>query len=242
MIFLGYSSKDRYTVVESMIFHLKNNGFHVWYDFHDMFLGDDRYAINFEFGIKNSKYVIFIISENLFSSKCAVEELDFAHDLYEQNEIVLFPILFNFTAENLPSQYQWVRKIIHNEVTDKTGTLYVVNQILERILRDQVVDEGLYDFDIIGTKLSEKHKYLCELIRTLHDIDLDNYNARLGILYSMYIYLQIKRSEKEKRQYCNKLINRIFSMTKLNIQIDHLTYALFQTACLILLNDFADNI
>ncbi len=26
MIFIGYSSKDRYTIVESMVFHLKNYG------------------------------------------------------------------------------------------------------------------------------------------------------------------------------------------------------------------------
>ena len=34
MIFIGYSSGDRYTVVESLVFHLKNYGFEVWYGFH----------------------------------------------------------------------------------------------------------------------------------------------------------------------------------------------------------------
>ena len=91
MIFIGYSSKDRYTIVESMVFHLKNYGFNVWYDFHDMYLSDARFETNFEHGIKDSKYVIFILSPNFFTSKCAVEELDYAQTLYEQGTIKLFP-------------------------------------------------------------------------------------------------------------------------------------------------------
>ena len=59
MIFIGYSSGDRYTVVESLVFHLKNYGFEVWYDFYDMFLGDNRYEENFKKGISGSHYVIF---------------------------------------------------------------------------------------------------------------------------------------------------------------------------------------
>lgn len=55
MIFIGYSSGDRYTVVESLVFHLKNYGFEVWYDFYDMFLGDNRYEENFK---KESAVVI----------------------------------------------------------------------------------------------------------------------------------------------------------------------------------------
>ena len=51
MIFIGYSSGDRYTVVESLVFHLKSYGFEVWYDFYDMFLGDNRYEENFKKGM-----------------------------------------------------------------------------------------------------------------------------------------------------------------------------------------------
>ena len=54
MIFIGYSSKDRYSVVEPILFHLKHLGLHVWYDFHDMFLGDDRYQENFVNGIESA--------------------------------------------------------------------------------------------------------------------------------------------------------------------------------------------
>ena len=78
MVFIGYSSKERYSVVEPILFHLKHFGLDVWYDFHDMFLGDDRYQINFKQGIGKSSYVIFIISPHFFESKCAMDELNYA--------------------------------------------------------------------------------------------------------------------------------------------------------------------
>lgn len=85
MIFIGYSNKDRYDIVEPMVFHLKNYGINVWYDFHDMFLSDNRYLENFELGIGKSRYIIFILSKNFFKSNCAVEELNM-HRYYMKKE------------------------------------------------------------------------------------------------------------------------------------------------------------
>ena len=114
MIFIGYSSGDRYTVVESLVFHLKNYGFEVWYDFYDMFLGDNRYEENFKKGISGSHYVIFVISKNFFSSNCAKEELDYAQLLYERGEIILFPLLYCMSADELPQEYNCFEKFVND--------------------------------------------------------------------------------------------------------------------------------
>ena len=37
-IFLGFAAKDRYTVAESLLYHLENYGVPVWYDRHDLIL------------------------------------------------------------------------------------------------------------------------------------------------------------------------------------------------------------
>ncbi|MDO4308413.1 MAG: toll/interleukin-1 receptor domain-containing protein [Eubacteriales bacterium] len=137
MIFIGYSNRDRYDIVEPMIFHLKNYGINVWYDFHDMFLSDNRFHENFELGIGKSRYVIFIISHNFFDSNCAVEELKYAQMLYEKGEIVLFPVLYLLKASDLPNDYSWIKKIIYNEVNEHSGTLFVTNQIIEKMLHDE---------------------------------------------------------------------------------------------------------
>lgn len=50
-IFLGFAAKDRYTVAESLLYHLENYGVPVWYDRHDLIIGDNRQKENFEKGI-----------------------------------------------------------------------------------------------------------------------------------------------------------------------------------------------
>ena len=179
MIFIGYSSKDRYTIVESMVFHLKNYGFNVWYDFHDMYLSDARFETNFEHGIKDSKYVIFILSPNFFTSKCAVEELDYAQTLYEQGTIKLFPILYLLEANQLPEHYNWIRKIIYNEINKHSGTLFVTNQIIEKLLYDQVKTMDLRSMSEIAQYCSNNNLcYLHKLAEAFINLDLGNYSAR----------------------------------------------------------------
>ena len=49
MFLIGYSSKDRYTIVEPILFPLKHLGSDAWYDFTNMYhLGNNRYIANFE--------------------------------------------------------------------------------------------------------------------------------------------------------------------------------------------------
>ena len=73
-MFICFSSADRYTIAKSCLYHLKNYGFSVWYDYHELILGDKKREKNFENAIKSNKYFIIIYSKNLFSSPCAVEE------------------------------------------------------------------------------------------------------------------------------------------------------------------------
>ena len=48
MLFFCFSSKDRHSIVESILFHLTNYGLPVWYDRHKMLLGDERDNKNFD--------------------------------------------------------------------------------------------------------------------------------------------------------------------------------------------------
>lgn len=237
MIFIGYANDDRYTIVESIVFHLKNWGFHIWYDFHDMYLGDDRQKTNFDYGIGKSKYVIFIISRNTFKSKCALEELIFARKKYEQNEIVFFPILYEFTANELPREFFWLRKIIYNETSVSSGTFYVVNQIIEKVLQDLKKTLKYKSLSALSQCLRTYNLYLSLLLETIESVDLDNYCARMGILYSVYLYISTELNTLDDFPlHCRKTIERIFALTRLNISIDHLTYGIFQDTILIATN------
>lgn len=235
MIFIGYSSKDRYTIVESMVFHLKNYGFNVWYDFHDMYLSDARFETNFEHGIKDSKYVIFILSPNFFTSKCAVEELDYAQSLYEQGMINLFPILYMLESNQLPEQYNWIRKIIYNEINEHSGTLFVTNQIIEKLLYDQVKTTALRSMsEIAQFCLKNDFCYLHKLAEAFINLDLSNYSARIAMLYSMYLYVDTQNENSN----IDIIVRRIINFTLLNISLDHLSLSIFQLAIIIKLNKY----
>lgn len=237
MIFIGYSSQDRYTVVEPIIFHLKNYGIDVWYDFHDMFLSDSRYTINFEHGIKESNYVIFILSHNFFNSKCAVEELDYAQTLYEKGEIIIFPILYLIEADTLPLSFNWIRKIIYNEINEHSGTLFVVNQIIEKMLHDLEIELPLRSFSEISKfALEQGDNYLHDVTEAYLFMDLNNYSARISFLYSIYLYVVVNKSIAVY-DYTDIIVKRIFNHTSLSITLDHLSFNIFRLAVLIRVNN-----
>lgn len=242
MIFIGYSSDDRYTVVESLVFHLKNYGFDVWYDFYDMFLGDNRYEENFKKGISGSQYVIFIISKNFFTSNCAKEELDYAQLLYEKGEIILFPLLYHMSANELPKEYNWIKKIIYNEIEDHSGTLFVANQIIERMLHDEVLNSKYRSFSECVNYLRNSGKdYMYSLFDSYLHLDIQNYTARITLLYSAYLYIKSKRLVNDDSYTC-KIVQRIYIFTGLNITLDHLSLSILSLAMLLILNDSIEHL
>lgn len=115
-IFLGFAAKDRYTVAESLLYHLENYGVPVWYDRHDLIIGDNRQKENFEKGIIESKYAIIIFSENTEDCFCLNEEIDVIYNMHKKEEIRVFPILFNITFEDLPQKYKWIKELIYREI------------------------------------------------------------------------------------------------------------------------------
>ena len=82
MLFFCFSSKDRHSIVESILFHLTNYGLPVWYDRHKMLLGDERDNKNFDEGVKACNYSIIILSANTIASECAHEEIDLIYQRY----------------------------------------------------------------------------------------------------------------------------------------------------------------
>ena len=65
-IFLGFAAKDRYTVAESLLYHLENYGVPVWYDRHDLIIGDNRQKENFLVSYSNLNLYFSILSLHSF--------------------------------------------------------------------------------------------------------------------------------------------------------------------------------
>ena len=72
-VFICFAAKDRYTIAEPIVHHLKNYGIDVWYDRYAMVLGDNRVEKNLKEGAETFKYSLIVISKHTINSKCAME-------------------------------------------------------------------------------------------------------------------------------------------------------------------------
>lgn len=218
-IFLCFSGKDRKTVVQSMMHHLKNYGMNIWYDYHETLLGDDLYESNFKKGILKTKYAIVILSDNFPSSKIANRELDLIYEQRNNNDITVFPIFYNISPDTLPCRYRWIEKLKYREVTKRTGTLSTCHQIVCKILGDLInnIDLQFNDYDF-----SEyfDDSYFNSMTEFYISIDKNNLNAKIAILFSIYFYIKNHCLQKIPK-FIECIFERIISYTKLSIKLDN---------------------
>lgn len=240
MLFIAYSKNDRQKLVEPILFNLKQFGIEVWYDFYDMFLGDNRKYANFDTGIASCDYALFIITSNFFNSPCAIEELTYVKALYENNKIIIFPVFYNISPCTIPKEHQWITNIIYNEITDKTGTLYVTQQIIERLLYDKLKK---YENNTIE-KLQQNDKLCNTFINTsinlIDSIIENNYMLKIGVLYALYTHIIQTCEPLNIPSNIHKVISKTIEIAKVNGEINHLSYSIFEKSVIITINSFLD--
>ena len=93
-LFICFSAKDRYSIVQPLVYHLKNYGINVWYDRYDMVLGDDRVKKNLEEGAGKCRYALIVLSNNTIKSSCAIEEIKILESRYTRKEFLIFHVLY----------------------------------------------------------------------------------------------------------------------------------------------------
>ena len=120
-VFICFSAKDRYNIAQPIVYHLKNYGINVWYDRHEMVMGDDRIKRNIEEGAGKCRYAIIILSSNTLDSICATEEIKILELRYYEGEVVIFPVLYELKPCDIPQKFIWIRNLIFKEVTHATG-------------------------------------------------------------------------------------------------------------------------
>ena len=100
-LFICFSAKDRYNIVQPIVYHLKNYGVNVWYDRYEMVMGDDRFKKNIEEGAGKCGYALIVLSPNTINSVCATEEINILKSRYYKKEIIVFPVLFLLSLAGL---------------------------------------------------------------------------------------------------------------------------------------------
>ena len=233
MIFLCFSSDDRYTIVESILYHLKNYGLTIWYDYHRLILGDNKVKENIENGIKKSKYVIWILSQSFFTCECGQMELEQIKQLHKCNELHIFPILYNLKASELPADYKWVKDLIYNELTESSGSLPTCNQIVCKILKDEIENNGYIKL----SKCNGFDEYSNCLVNTYFELDERNLNSKISTLYYLYKYISFKFESQENTTHFQKIMEYLYKVTKLNLSISFKELIIAEYVITIMLNN-----
>lgn len=239
LMFLCFSSGDRYTVVKSCLYHLKNYGIPVWYDYHELILGDLKKEKNFEYAINSSKYFIIIYSEAFFKSPCALNEEARIFSQLKERDIVVFPLLYNMKFNELPIVYQnKLENLIYNEIDDISGSINSINQIVTKYLIDKLgilstaKTPTLHTYDASGiTDL-----YIQELMRDYINIASDNFNARIALLSCLFKYIENKTELPEEYSFISQTMRYLLKFTNFNVEYNHKELIIAELCILNLIN------
>lgn len=236
MVFLCFSSGDRYTIAKSCLYHLKNFGIPVWYDYHELVLGDKKYEKNFDDAIKKCSYFIIIYSNCFFNSPCAINEEELIFSELQQRSISIFPLLYNITFEMLPpKQKDRIENLIYNEINTEDGCLSSVNQIVCKYFLDQLGYSLLeitpqINYDFISTI---KDPFIKKMLENYVHISSDNFDARIAILYCIYEYI-ITNFNYNIPEYIVRTMDYLFDTTKLHIPLNHKEIIIAELALMII--------
>lgn len=239
MIFLCFSSCDRYSIVKSCLYHLKNYGYDTWYDYHELILGDKKREKNFEKAIQACDYFIIIYSRGFLNSPCAINEESLIFEEKSKRNITIFPLLYDIKFNELPNFIQIkIENLIYNEITDETGCIASINQIIVKILLDQM---GYNEFDTtpsINYSFIQKCNdvYLKSILSEYLNISKENFNARISFLYCIYRYIEINSLSKNIPTYYLQTITYLSHYTKLNIPYNHKEIIIAELVIINLLN------
>lgn len=238
MIFLCFSGKDRTKIVTSILYHLENHGFEVWFDNHQYIIGDDKVK-KYTDAIMSCEYAIVIYSENFPDSPGAVEELAVIKERHQRGKMPIFPIFYNIPAIDVVGEYAWLCDMIYNEVADHTGTLLTCNQIVCKYYEDKIKKLG---YQPIGnyTALSCGECFSCAYINRLlnlyENISASNINSKMSLLYCLALYLfEVGPADMN---LLKKSANYLFDTTRLDLPYNFKEIILLEQICIILLGNY----
>lgn len=243
-VFICFAAEDRYSIVEPIVYHLKNYGIETWYDRHSLLMGDNRIEKNLIEGAMKCKYAVVILSKHTIHSKCAMEEINIVKSRELLGEVFVFPVLYEISPDELPYKLEWIKKIIFKEVDKQSGTRQICNHFACRITKNLLHTQSyrqIQDILVLHPKNLPISTY--EIIYSYNKIDTANLNARISLLYSAYLTIKCSMSldnDKIENMAC-KIFEYIFSETLLNLSIDYREIWLLENSICLLVNFYLDS-
>lgn len=238
-LFICFSAKDRYQIVQPIVYHLKNYGVNVWYDRYEMVIGDNRYEKNIVEGAGECRYALIILSSNTINSVCATEEIKILESRYYKNEVVVFPALYELKPCDIPPVFSWIRKLIFKEVDRSTGTLEVCNHIACKITQDMLESCRYRTIEEVNYSNLPLPKSASTLLHKYIQIDNSNLNSKVALLYAIYTIIQSDITSTDLPCIMpTKVFDRLFTETLLNLSVDYREIWLLENSLCILIDNY----
>lgn len=221
-LFISFSAKDRYDIVQPLVYHLKNYGINVWYDRYEMVMGDNRFNKNIVQGAGTCGYAVIILSHNTINSLCATEEIKILESRYYKNDIVIFPVLYEIKPCDIPPQFAWVKEMIFKESNRTSGTLEICNHIACKITHDMLCDCKYKTIEEVINGGAQLPKSAKKLLHKYTKTDNANLNSKVSLLYAIYVILTESNYNINKlNEVPTRVFERLFDETLLNLSIDY---------------------
>ena len=239
MIFLCFNINDREAVAEQILYHMSSFGFHVWYDRKDNFLGNDRFLGNIVNGADNpnNKYSIVIMSKHFDSGNYCKKELDVIKRRFLENKTHIFPIMYDIDIEDIPKDYAWLTDLVCKIVNKEDEKIFACYHIVAKITSDMLSQAKYNDFTSF-LKANHSKDYISDLVSSYESIDMNNYNARMALLYTLYLYIKRTHNLHELKAFYYKGFEKLFSYAKLNIKTDKRELQILENLSALLLSTY----
>ncbi len=221
-VFICFPSKARGLIAEPLAYHLENYGIPIWYDRETSLLGDCLINKNINEGALGNMYALVILSEDTWQSKCQLEEIKAIEISHMQQDIVVFPVLYELTPDRIPSEMDWIKSLIYFEADRSSGTRHISNHVACRVTKDIISERRIESLRCISEKSEDINPAVIRLLSSYFEIDKNNINARIAILYAIYIISTNEgRTPNEFDNLIDKCFQRLFNETKLDLDIDY---------------------
>lgn len=163
--FISFSGEARETYAVQFMNFFNKYGLHCWYDYHELFLGDELKKSIVDNGINKVDYCILIINKTYLNRNWPCQEALLLYNRFiKKKDIVIFPILLDITKQDLQaSKLSFLLNIKYQFL--KTGELIdkIAFQIINRIFHDFLSN---FKFKSVSSALN----YFVSVFKVIQDL------------------------------------------------------------------------
>lgn len=154
-IFLSHAFKDKKLFADRFSEELGKRIANVWYSGEGVKHGED-FSQRISEAIKESNYVVLLLSENFADAKWAMAEYNIAVDLYNRGETLLIPVWVKMSREQINRNFIMVAgiKAIQCDGTSN-GVIHAAQEVANAIagrppIAPQVIKPRFWSYPVVG--------------------------------------------------------------------------------------------